>query len=35
VAVAMNWIERIVVLALLLAIGIALFTITACQVPLR
>jgi hypothetical protein len=31
----MNWLERIVVWSLVLAIGISIFTITACQVPVR
>lgn len=31
----MNWLERIVVWSLVLAIGISIFTITACQVPMR
>lgn len=31
----MNWLERIVVLTLILATGVAIFTITGCQVPLR
>jgi hypothetical protein len=31
----MNWIERIVVWTMILAVGISIFTITACQMPLR
>jgi hypothetical protein len=31
----MNWIERIVLWSLVLAIGISILTITGCQAPLR
>lgn len=31
----MNWIERTVLWTLVLALGISIFTITGCQVPLR
>jgi hypothetical protein len=31
----MNWIERLVFWVLILAIGIAFFTVIGCQLPLR
>jgi hypothetical protein len=31
----MNWIERLVLWTLVLAVGVSIFTITGCQMPLR